>query len=729
MRENVLAFRDRQEIVRKLVTLRKDVPIEFNLADASTEAFDPAAAAGILDELGLRRLLERVGAETRGGETRKREDEGSKREKVEVSKGRNDRPEKNATEGTLFESDAIEPAPDAAGAAGAGLLIESKGPAGAYELADTDEALARLAASLGESGDFALDTETTGLKPAYADLVGMSFSTAAETGFYVPIRGVGRTVPLEAVAKHLGPILADPNVRKCGQNIKYDLVVLRAAGIDVAGVDFDSMLASFLLDSTRRSHGIDALSLDFFGHRKISTEEMIGRRGKEQLRFDELPTEKVCEYACEDADFAFRLRGTLEKRLRAEPELDGLFREVEMPLVEVLAEMEHRGVAIDVELLGRISGQMAGRLSELERDIHRQAGRPFNINSTQQLATILFDERKLRVVKRTKTLRSTDAEVLETLAAETGDPIVTLLLEYRELSKLKGTYVDALPELVHPRTRRIHPIFNQTGAVTGRLSCNDPNLQNIPIRSEVGAQIRRAFVPGAKDQVLLKADYSQIELRVLAHFCGDAALSAAFREDRDIHAFVASQIHGVPLGAVSDAQRAQAKTVNFGIIYGQSAFGLARQTGMTQTEAKAFIERYFARYPKIRGFLDQCIAHARRHGYVRTLLGRRRAIPDIHSRNQTARNAAERLAVNTVVQGTAADLIKRAMVNIHRRIKKEDRPSRMLIQVHDELVFEVPKSAVDAEAAMIVEEMSGALALDVPIKVDVGWGPNWLEAS
>ncbi|MCH7978733.1 MAG: hypothetical protein IH935_07130 [Acidobacteria bacterium] len=412
-----------------------------------------------------------------------------------------------------------------------------------------------------------------------------------------------------------------------------------------------------------------------------------------------------------------------------DPELTRLFREVEMPLIEVLARMELRGVAIDADMLGRLSGEMADRMIDLRDRIHQAAGRPFNVDSTKQLAEVLFDERGLRVVRKTKTGRSTDAEVLQALSVESNDPIPRLVLEYRELAKLKGTYIDALPELVCERTGRIHPSFHQTGAVTGRLSCSNPNLQNIPIRTETGAQIRRAFIPGRPGHVLLKADYSHIELRILAHFCRDEALRAAFAEDRDIHAFVASQIEGVPLEEVTKQQRGRAKTVNFGIIYGQSAFGLSRQTGMPVAEARRFIERYFQRYPRIRGFLDDCIEHARRHGYVKTILGRRREIRDINSRNQTARGAAERFAVNTVVQGSAADMIKVAMINIDRRIRKENRPSRMLIQVHDELVFETPGKSVKTEAKMIADEMAGAIDLDVPIKVDVACGANWLDTE
>ncbi len=720
LRENLLAFRERMETVRRLVTLRDDVELDFDLGAAATKRFTPTAAAPILEELGLRRLLDRVGA----------------------AAGDADRPKQQA---------APQPSKPAAESVETPSLFATAEAAAArrYELVDTAAALNDLAAMLARVEAFAFDTETTALVAADADLVGISVSFEAGSGYYLPVLGVGKTLDLAEVRRRLGPIFADPRIKKRGQNLKYDISILKSAGFDVQGIEFDSMIASFLLDPMRRSHGIDSLALELLDFRKIPTHDLIGK-GKQQTTFDKLPTDKVCEYAAEDADIAWRLCELFERRL-TDPQIRSLFAELEMPLVEVLAEMEQNGVALDCDLLARISGQMADRLRSLEHDIHEAAGHPFNINSTQQLADVLFNELGLRVVKRTKTSRSTDAEVLATLADESNHPLPKLILEHRELAKLKGTYVDALPEMVSRRTGRIHPSFHQTGAVTGRLSCSDPNLQNIPIRTDVGAQIRRAFVPGSPDNVLLSADYSQIELRVLAHFSGDAALRAAFAHDRDIHAFVAAQIAGIPIEKVTKEQRSSAKAVNFGIIYGQTAFGLARQTGMSQADAKKFIDRYFQRYPRIRGFLDGCIQHARDHGFVKTLLGRRRAIPDINSRNQAARSAAERFAANTVIQGTAADLIKKAMVNIHRRLenaktskrlddetpkrqnvktsKRQDPRTRMLIQVHDELVFEVPKARLHEDAKMIAHEMSTALPLDVPVKVDVSAGPNWLDTE
>jgi DNA polymerase-1 len=699
LRENMLAFRERMETVRRLVTLRDDVALSFDLADADVERFEPQAGAPILAELGLKKLLDRVG--TQAGKPA-----------AEAAAGTPASPQ-----GTLFSSEELTQ----------GSITDFQPSKAKYELIDTDEAVAEFADTLARTEAFAFDTETTSLTSADADIVGLSFSFQPHTGFYVPVRGIGRTVSQEVVCKYLGPIFADARIRKCGQNLKYDVGVLMTIGIEVRGIDFDTMIAGFVLEPLRRSHGIDSLALELLNYRKIPTHELIGK-GKKQVTFDQLPVERVRDYAAEDADVAWQLRLVLDRQLK-EPELRSLFDDLEMPLLEVLALMEYHGVAVDTRLLAELSKSMADRLTELEYEVHAAAGHPFNVNSTQQLGEVLFDELNLRVVRKTKTARSTDAEVLATLANETASPIPQLVLEHRELSKLKGTYADALPEMVSKRTGRIHPSFHQTGAVTGRLSCSDPNLQNIPIRTDLGSKIRRAFVPGHPDELLLKADYSQIELRVLAHLSHDRAMCEAFAEDRDIHTFVAAQIADVPIEAVTREQRSSAKSVNFGIVYGQSAFGLSRQTGMPLPQARAFIDRYFRRYPGVRVFLDDCIKQARLHGEVKTLLGRRRPILDINSRNQNARQAAERLAVNSIIQGTAADMIKRAMVNIHRRILSEERPCRMLIQVHDELVFEVRQDAVEAEAEMIAREMTEALPLSVPVKVDVAVGANWLDAE
>jgi DNA polymerase-1 len=443
---------------------------------------------------------------------------------------------------------------------------------------------------------------------------------------------------------------------------------------------------------------------------------------------DQVETGLVCTYAAEDADYTWRLYELFEPQITGS-HVASLFSETEVPLVAVLAEMEHNGIGLDCPLLRKLSNAMAERTAELSREICKAAGHAFNVDSTRQLAVVLFDEQNLPVIRKTKTGRSTDADTLKALASQSDNPIPRLVLEYRELAKLKSTYVDPLPRMICPRTGRLHAGFNQTGAVTGRLSSSDPNLQNIPIRTETGRQIRAAVVAGAPDSVLLTADYSQIELRLLAHFCQDEGLLAAFRAGQDIHRTVAAQVHGIPPDDVSSAQRSAAKAVNFGIIYGQSAFGLSRSLGIPVAEAQSFIDMYFLRYPGIRRFIDDCIACARSKGYAETILGRRRPIPELGSRNRQQVGLGERVAVNTVVQGSAADLIKRAMIEIHREIKSGDHSARMLIQVHDELVFEVPAMDVEREAAFVREKMEHAIPLNVPLVADVGWGPTWAEGK
>lgn len=709
LRENILEFANRKDIVRQLVTLKTDVDFPFDLEDARIDKFDINAAVPILRDLGLRRLVERLGDSS---------------EPTAPASGQTASPKaKPPAQGMLFADPETPVDADQLPDGFTGYTPDNVD----YKLIATKSELKQFAKTLAKQKAFAFDTETTGLNPRSADLCGISIAWETGKAYYIPVRGVGPALDEAFVLEQLGPIFANEKIAKCGQNIKYDIVMLESAGYDVRNIDFDTMIASFVLDSARRSHGIDGLSRELLQYEKIPTADLIGK-GRSMITFDKIETERTCTYACEDADIAWRLRERLAKQMET-AETKSLFEEIELPLVEVLAAMELRGVALDRKVLDDLNATMTKRLDELEGEIHEAAGRPFNINSTKQLGEILFDELNLRVVRRTRTTRSTDAEVLETLANESDHPLPRLVLEHRELTKLKGTYVDALPELIYEKTGRVHPSFHQTGAITGRLSCSDPNLQNIPIRTELGAQIRRAFVPGEKDHVLIKADYSQIELRILAHFSGDEAMSRAFIEDRDIHAYVASQLADIPIEEITKEQRARAKTVNFGIVYGQSAFGLSRQTGMPMGEAKDFIAAYFERYPKIRGFLDSCIQHARTHGFVKTLLGRRRDIADINSRNQNARSQAERLAANTVIQGTAADMIKKAMINIHRLIAKDNRPSRMLIQVHDELVFETPASTAKEEAAFIVNEMSEAIPLSIPIKVDVSIGKNWLEAE
>jgi DNA polymerase-1 len=680
--ENVLAFADQMPITRQLVTLRRDVPLDFALRDCRFTGVPVQAVRPIFEELGFNRLMDQL-------------------------------------HGLGAAEEGLLPAVPTATSTTAGLQ---------YHLVDNEESLQALATELEQQPSFAFDTETTGLNPVGSALVGLSFAWRAGEAWYVPVRAAsGDTIPLARVVEVLGPPLRNPGIRKCGQNMKYDLVVLRQAGLEVGGVDFDTMIASALLNPDRSSHGLDALALDLCGHRKIPTRELLGS-GRNEITMDQVDTRRVCEYACEDADFTWRIKEILESQIESST-VRSLFRDTEMPLVEVLTDMECNGIALDTAILTEMSGTLAGRMTELARQIEDAAGHPFNIDSTKQLAEVLFDEQGLKPVRRTKTGRSTDAATLEALREQYDNPIPALVLEYRELAKLKGTYVDPLPGMIVPRTGRLHASFHQTGAITGRLSSSDPNLQNIPVRTEIGRRIRGAFVAGRPDHVLLTADYSQIELRVLAHFCQDQALLEAFRTGQDIHTFVAAQIQGVTVDQVTREQRGAAKAVNFGIIYGQTPFGLSKALGIPQAQAKAFIDMYFMRYPGIRLFIDGTIAEAQRQGYVQTLLGRRRPVPELGSRNPQQRALGERIAVNTVIQGSAADLIKRAMVDIHRELHSGGHPSRMLLQVHDELVFETPRDAVETEAEMIRTRMTGALPLDVPLTVDLNWGANWLESK
>ncbi|RJP41218.1 MAG: DNA polymerase I [Phycisphaerales bacterium] len=717
MAENVRAFAPLMPVARQLVTLRRDVPFEFDLQRCRTELVQPARALPIFESLGFTRLRHQVMALAGGGDPRAAGGPSDGFPRAAVDSGGAAAPQ------TLFDDAPLSPPPEAARVEPAVPLTRRD-----YTLVDTPEKLKHLRNELMKRPRFAFDTETTGLNAVAAQLCGVSLSWQAGTGFYVPVRGImGPVLPEGDVVAALKPIFENDKSVKVGHNLKYDLLVLRQAGIEVAGPMFDTMVASFLLDPMRRSHSLDGLSLELFGFRKIPTHDLIGK-GKDQITFAEVDTSRACEYACEDVDYTWRIMEVLEPQL-AGTSIERLFYETEMPLVNVLTGMEHRGVSLDADALHALSIELDAQMAELRTRVCDAAGHDFNVDSTKQLAVVLFDELKLGVVRTTKTGRSTDGDTLETLARQTNSPIPALVLQYRELAKLKNTYVDTLPKMVLPRTGRIHTSFHVLGAATGRLSSSDPNLQNIPIRTPTGKRIRAAFVPQKDTQVLLAADYSQIELRVLAHYCRDAALLRAFQEGVDIHRFVAAQVHGVELDAVTPEQRSAAKAVNFGIIYGQTAFGLARGINVSVSEARSFIDRYFRRYPGIRRFIDSCTDDARRTGYAQTILGRRRAIPELHSRNPQQRALGERVAVNTVIQGSAADMIKRAMVDIDRELARGGYSARMLIQVHDELVFEVDRASVEREADMIRRKMIHAIPLDVPVVVDVGWGRNWLECK
>jgi DNA polymerase-1 len=602
-----------------------------------------------------------------------------------------------------------------------------------YRIVRTAAELDALLAELRAAGRFAFDTETTSLEPLDAELVGVSFALDAGRAWYVPFNAQPPVVEggRNALLERLRPLLEDASLRKTLQNAKYDASVLRTAGVELRGIDFDTMLASYCLNPGLGAHNLDALSLRYFSHKKIATKELLGT-GRKQLTFDQVDIERAGAYAAEDADFTARLRTRLEPELE-EAGLTPLLRGLELPLIPVLIGMEREGIRVDLEHLARLAKDWEARLAQIETRIYERAGEPFNLNSPAQIGQVLFEKlevHKAAGIARPRKTRTgqfkTDASILEALAHHHEVP--DLLLEYRRLAKLKGTYVDALPALVNARTGRIHTSFNQAVAATGRLSSDNPNLQNIPIRTPEGQEVRKAFVPRADGWRLLSADYSQIELRILAHICGDRALIDAFKAREDIHARTASIVHGVLPAMVTPDLRAKAKIVNYGLIYGMGASRLARETGMTPPEAKKFIDAYFRALPGIKRYLDETLAKAREERAVWTLFGRRRPLPDIVASNAMQRIAAENMAVNSPIQGTAADIIKKAMLVLHRDLEEHGLRARLLLQVHDELVLDVPEDEIETATALLRAAMEGAVSLKVPLEVSVGTGRNWLEA-
>ena len=631
-----------------------------------------------------------------------------------------------------------------------------------YVTVDTMPALASLLTRVREVPFIAFDTETVPepgapatIDAMRATLVGLSIAVAPGEAYYLPFAhrhddgggnlallsgeagiagrrlnaGVEPPVNLPAFGSEamapLRAMLEDATVKKLAQNAKYDVLVLRGAGVRLAGLEFDTMLASYVIDPGRRSHGLDLLALEFLGHTMTAYEQLCGK-GRNQLPFDVVPVDAARDYSCEDVDITMRLRAKLEPMLGSHGMSD-LFRHVEVPLVEVLADMEWDGIAIDLTWFESLKTRFKSERERVEQLIYAEAGQEFNINSNPQLRVILFDKLGLPVKKKTATGPSTDASVLQELAEE-GHTLPTLLMEYREIFKLEGTYIDALPKLVHPRDHRLHTSFNQTVAATGRLSSTDPNLQNIPNRRELGREIRRGFVPRPGWR-LLSADYSQIELRLLAHLSGDPAFVSAFKAGGDIHRQTAAIIFGVELADVTGDMRARAKTINFATIYGQGAHALSRQLKLPHAEAKAFIDTYFERFAGVKAFLDRCVVEAKAKGYVETLFHRRRYIPELKERNHNMRAFGERVAANAPIQGSAADLIKIAMIRVHRALANEGLASRMLLQVHDELIFELPASEQVALSALVKREMESAATLDVPLLVEMGVGDDWVAAK
>lgn len=704
--ENLRAHGSAVQLGRQLVRLACDVPIPLDWDAWRLQEWDAPRLLELFKEFGFRTFADVV---------------------------RGTQPIATVpVQGELFPFGANVDGEEAAGGA-----VERNGPPAPevqYHLVNTEEAFAAFLAQLQQQPRIAVDLETTGLDPLRSEIVGYAFSWRAGEAWYVAVRGPAGEPVLdpEPTRRRLAEVLEDRRIAKVNQNIKYDLLVLRRHGIRLAGVAGDSMLADYLLHAGERSHSIADLASRYFNHRVIPITDLIGK-GKNQIRMDQVPTARVAVYSGEDADFAWRLCERLEPEVR-QAGLGTLYDEVEVPLIEVLAELEYNGIRLDLPRLDHLGREMAAQLQGIEEEIYTLAGRPFNIASPKQLREVLFDELKLPVQRKTgiKGDASTDQETLERLAV-IGHPLPRKIVEHRQIAKLKGTYVDALPGLVNPQTGRVHASFNQTVAATGRLSSSDPNLQNIPVRREQGRQIRQAFLP-EEGWRLLTADYSQIELRLLAHFCGDAELRRAFAEDRDIHASVAAQVFGVAEADVSSEMRRMAKTVNFGVIYGMSAHGLAQRLGIPRDEAGRFIDAYFARYPHVLAYQAKLLEECRRTGHVGTILGRRRQISGIRpDSTYQQRNQPEREAINMEIQGSAADLIKLAMLAIHRRLEREGRRARMLLQIHDELVFEAPPEELPEVAALVNEEMTTPLekklGLQVPLKVDLAAGPNWLDVE
>ncbi|HQY87117.1 MAG TPA: DNA polymerase I [Tepidisphaeraceae bacterium] len=719
--ENLVNFKDRLKVSRGLVTLRRDVPVELDITCCEFKGFNVEKVRPTLEMLGFRSLSAKMVEFANKSSASAPSDAPADAFAISLF---GDAPPK--TSGLTQTLAKVYVEPDKSDSPAIPRVFTSDGLP--YVLVDTPELFASFLEELKKQSRFAFDTETDGVKPTQANLVGMSFCWQRETGFYLPIRGpMGcRILDAKSTLASLKPILEDERIEKIGHNIKYDLLVMRRAGINIKGVAGDTMLLAFLLDAGQLSYGIDSLALRQLNFRKISTANIIGT-GKNQTTMDCVDVQSVARYASEDVDIVWRLDELLREKLQAFPLIKELYKNLELPIVDTLTEMEAAGIRVDPSVLREQSGVLGSRIADLHSEIMKQAGMTFNPDSPKQLAEVLFEKLKLPTARKTKTGYSTDVEVLEKLAIT--HPVPKLILEYRSLVKLKGTYLDALGGQINPYTGRIHTSFNITGAATGRLSSSDPNLQNIPIRTDEGRRIRLAFV-AEKNHSLISADYSQIELRVLAHFTEEPALLRAFANDEDIHSTVASEVFGVASDQVTKDQRAQAKVINFGIIYGVTAMGLARRIdGLSLDAANTLIDTYNKRFPSIQRFMNECVMFAKSNGYVETIMGRRRPLPDINSGVINIRNMNERMAINSVVQGSAADLIKKAMIDLQSRITREKLPTRMLLQVHDELVLETPDEHVESIKRVVEETMTSAMKLKTPLKVEVGSGKNWGETK
>jgi len=699
MREKVLEFGQQALMSKQLASIILDVPVPFNEEDLKLTSPDLSKLKPLLEELEFRTFGERVIKDL---------EKGNKSE-VTVSK---------KTGGlNLFSDVDIQESPRE----GINNIYSTPHK---YHLADTPDKRKELIHLLEKSANVSFDTETTGIDANNVELVGMSFAVEPGEAWYVPVPKVYGEA-LEIVREFV-PMFANEHIEKTGHNLKYDIAVLSWYEVVIKGKLFDTMIAHYLIEPDLR-HNMDYLSATYLKYQPVSIETLIGKKGKSQITMREVPVETVVEYACEDADVALQFRQLFEPMLH-EAGIDKLFHEIEMPLVPILASMEAEGVKIDIDVLNSYSIELAAEIKTIEKEIYALAGTTFNIGSPKQLGEILFDRMKISDnPKQTKTKQhSTGEEILVKLINK--HPIIQQILDYRSLTKLKSTYIDTLPLLVNPRTGRIHTSYNQAVASTGRLSSNNPNLQNIPIRTERGREIRKAFVPRNSRFILLSADYSQIELRIIAEISGDVSMQDAFRQGLDIHTATAARIYNVDVSEVTKDMRRNAKTVNFGIIYGISAFGLSERLNIPRREAADIINQYFERFSGVRKYMDECIQKARESGYVETLMKRRRYLRDINSANAVVRGFAERNAINAPIQGSSADMIKIAMINISKALSKLNLQSKMIMQVHDELVFDVLPEELDIIKPIIEDCMKNAMPLSVPVEVEISTGNNWLEA-
>lgn len=740
LKTKVEANREMIEFSKFLATIKIDVPITLNMDELKREEPNEEELRKIFEEMEFRTLIDRVFNRNKQSGSFGTASPGAIGNNTQGRNGAQGNSSAGSAQLSLFGELAPANGQTTSQASSQGDLFAEFADGGTesekysslvclenlkydYQLIDTEEKRSELLQNLLTKETFSLDTETTGTDPITAELVGMSFSYAENQAFYVPVPA--DRVEAQKIVNEFRPALEKEGVLKVGQNIKYDMLVLGNYGVEVRGPLFDTMVAHYVLQPELR-HNMDYLAEIYLHYRTIHIEELIGAKGKGQGNMRDLPPEAVYKYACEDADITLKLKNILEKELK-ENGAEKLFYEIEMPLVPVLAYMERNGVRVDTEALKQTSEHFTARMNQIEEEVHQLAGMDFNIASPKQVGEVLFD--KLRITDKAKKTKTgqyvTGEEVLESLRGK--HEIVGKILEHRGLKKLLGTYIDALPLLINKETGKIHTSFNQTVTATGRLSSSNPNLQNIPIRNEDGKEIRKAFIPDDGCE-FFSADYSQIELRIMAHLSGDTNMIEAFREGDDIHAATAAKVYKIGIDEVTREQRSKAKTANFGIIYGISVFGLAERMNVDRKEAKELIDGYFETYPQIKEYMDKSIQRAREQGYIETVFGRKRYLPDINSRNSVVRGYAERNAINAPIQGSAADIIKVAMVRIYQRFQSESIRSKMILQVHDELNFSVLPEEKEKVQRIVIEEMENAYRMQVPLRADCGWGSNWLEA-